>query len=97
MSDVESKIEALESRVEALEASSPRPEDLQVGDTVRVVITDPNTGGDRDPFTRIDGLATFVKFPDGYAPSFGETVRVAIADISETTIVAVAQEDGLDD
>lgn len=69
-------------------------QDLQVGDETVVVITDPNEGQDRDAMTQIDGIATFVRFKGDYSPDFGETVRVRIADVKETTIVAVAIERG---
>lgn len=96
MTDIEDRIDELESRIEALENGGKEVGDVHVGDTLRVVIADPNTETDRDAFARIDGVATFVKFPDDYTPSLGESVPVAIADVADNTIVAVAQEDRLD-
>lgn len=67
--------------------------DLCRGDKLPVVITDTNDDSSKDPVTEIDGMTTFIRFENGYQPSFGEMVTVKIADIADSHIVAVATDD----
>lgn len=89
------RLDELEARVTALERVAALREDLAVGDETRVVVTDPNYGEDRDPFTRIGGVPTFIKCPDGFQPSLGESIHVRVADVREDVIevVALPEED----
>lgn len=66
--------------------------DVERGDILTAVITDPNVDKDRDPITEIDGVTTFVRFDDGYEPEFGETVKIKIADLGDSHMVAVARD-----
>lgn len=70
-------------------ASEAERQALEVGDETVVVITEPNENKDRDPVTQIDGTTVFVRFQDR-TPEFGEAVRVRIADIGTSHMVAVA-------
>lgn len=93
--DLEARLDDLEARVAALERVAELREDLGVGEETRVVVTDPNYGDDRDPFTRIGGTPTFIKCPDGFRPKLGESIHVRVADVREDVIevVALTEED----
>lgn len=88
--DIAERIDDLRARIRALERVGELRESLAVGDETRVVVTDPNYGEDRDPFTRIGGVPTFIKCPDDFQPTLGESIHVRVADVREDVIEVVA-------
>lgn len=69
--------------------------DLDIGDVLDVIITE--VEDDKDPVTQVDGIVTFVRFPDDYRPDVGEEVKVRIADRTDNYYISVALDYGHDD
>jgi uncharacterized OB-fold protein len=70
---------------------------VEVGDIVRLVVVHPNHDQDRDPVAKVDGVTTFIRFPDrdDGQVQFGDTVQAKIADVQDGHILAVAvDQDG---